>query len=38
MEPSDSVSDSHRVYSGCRGLGPLDASEVDGLDQVGQTS
>lgn len=38
MEPSDSVSDSHRVYSGCRGFGPLDASEVDGLDQVGQTS
>lgn len=38
MEPSDSVSDSHRVYSGGRGLGPLDASEVDGLDQVGQTS
>nr|XP_019583782.1 PREDICTED: liprin-beta-2 isoform X6 [Rhinolophus sinicus] len=34
MEPSDSVSDSHRVYSGCRGLGPLDASEVDGLDQM----
>uniref|UniRef100_A0A671DYR8 PPFIA binding protein 2 n=1 Tax=Rhinolophus ferrumequinum TaxID=59479 RepID=A0A671DYR8_RHIFE len=38
MESSDSVSDSHRVYSGCRGLSPLDASEVDGLDQVGQTS
>lgn len=34
MEPSDSVSDSHRVYSGGRGLGPLDASEVDGLDQT----
>lgn len=34
MEPSDSVSDSHRVYSGGRGLGPLDASEVDGLDQM----
>lgn len=38
MEPSDNVSDSHRVYSGYRGLSPLDASEVDGLDQVGQTS
>ncbi|XP_023610346.1 liprin-beta-2 isoform X5 [Myotis lucifugus] len=36
MEPSDSVGD--RVYSGYRGLGPLDAPEVDGLDQVGQTS
>ncbi|KAF6333974.1 PPFIA binding protein 2 [Rhinolophus ferrumequinum] len=34
MESSDSVSDSHRVYSGCRGLSPLDASEVDGLDQM----
>ncbi|XP_036181162.1 liprin-beta-2 isoform X3 [Myotis myotis] len=36
MEPSDSVGD--RVYSGYRGLGPLDGPEVDGLDQVGQTS
>lgn len=36
MEPGDSVGD--RVYSGYRGLGPLDAPEVDGLDQVGQTS
>ncbi|XP_019488908.1 PREDICTED: liprin-beta-2 [Hipposideros armiger] len=34
MEPSDNVSDSHRVYSGYRGLSPLDASEVDGLDQT----
>ncbi|XP_014401307.1 PREDICTED: liprin-beta-2 isoform X5 [Myotis brandtii] len=32
MEPSDSVGD--RVYSGYRGLGPLDAPEVDGLDQM----
>ncbi|XP_024414858.2 liprin-beta-2 isoform X7 [Desmodus rotundus] len=36
MEPSDSVPD--RVYSGYRGLSPLDAPEVDGLDQVGQIS
>ncbi|XP_006770990.1 PREDICTED: liprin-beta-2 isoform X3 [Myotis davidii] len=36
MEPGDSVGD--RVYSGYRGLGPLDGPEVDGLDQVGQTS
>ncbi|KAM7086288.1 liprin-beta-2 isoform 8-T8 [Molossus nigricans] len=36
MEPSDSVGD--RVYSGYRGLSPLDAPEVDGLDQVGQIS
>ncbi|XP_055211308.1 liprin-beta-2 isoform X16 [Gorilla gorilla gorilla] len=33
MEPSDGVSDSHRVYSGYRGLSPLDAPELDGLDQ-----
>ncbi|XP_008065712.1 liprin-beta-2 isoform X2 [Carlito syrichta] len=38
MEPSDSVGDSHRVYSGYRGLSPLDAPELDGLDQVGQIS
>lgn len=36
MEPSDSIGD--RVYSGHRGLSPLDAPEVDGLDQVGQVS
>lgn len=36
MEPGDSVGD--RVYSGYQGLGPLDGPEVDGLDQVGQTS
>uniref|UniRef100_A0A8C9G9F1 PPFIA binding protein 2 n=1 Tax=Piliocolobus tephrosceles TaxID=591936 RepID=A0A8C9G9F1_9PRIM len=34
MEPSDGVSDSHRVYSGYRGLSPLDAPELDGLDQT----
>ncbi|XP_054226224.1 liprin-beta-2 isoform X1 [Homo sapiens] len=34
MEPSDGVSDSHRVYSGYRGLSPLDAPELDGLDQM----
>lgn len=38
MEPTDSVGDSHRVYSGYRGLSPLNAPEVDGLDQVGQIS
>uniref|UniRef100_A0A2K6MUV7 PPFIA binding protein 2 n=1 Tax=Rhinopithecus bieti TaxID=61621 RepID=A0A2K6MUV7_RHIBE len=38
VEPSDGVSDSHRVYSGYRGLSPLDAPELDGLDQVGQIS
>ncbi|XP_011919088.1 PREDICTED: liprin-beta-2 isoform X11 [Cercocebus atys] len=38
MEPSDGVSDSHRVYSGYRDLSPLDAPELDGLDQVGQIS
>ncbi|XP_028370386.1 liprin-beta-2 isoform X2 [Phyllostomus discolor] len=32
MEPSDSVPD--RVYGGYRGLSPLDAPEVDGLDQM----
>ncbi|XP_006770988.1 PREDICTED: liprin-beta-2 isoform X2 [Myotis davidii] len=32
MEPGDSVGD--RVYSGYRGLGPLDGPEVDGLDQM----
>ncbi|XP_066106957.1 liprin-beta-2 isoform X2 [Saccopteryx bilineata] len=32
MEPSDSIGD--RVYSGYRGLSPLDAPEVDGLDQM----
>ncbi|XP_045340320.1 liprin-beta-2 isoform X6 [Leopardus geoffroyi] len=34
MEPSDSAGDSHRVYSGYRGLSPLDAPELDGLDQM----
>ncbi|XP_053755989.1 liprin-beta-2 isoform X3 [Panthera pardus] len=34
MEPSDSAGDSHRVYSGYRGLSPLDAPELDGLDQT----
>ncbi|XP_015978522.2 liprin-beta-2 isoform X3 [Rousettus aegyptiacus] len=34
MEPTDSVGDSHRVYSGYRGLSPLNAPEVDGLDQT----
>uniref|UniRef100_A0A2R8N906 PPFIA binding protein 2 n=1 Tax=Callithrix jacchus TaxID=9483 RepID=A0A2R8N906_CALJA len=38
MEPSDGVSDSHRIYSGYRGLSPLDSPELDGLDQVGQIS
>lgn len=38
MEPTDSVEDSHRVYSGYRGLSPLNAPEMDGLDQVGQIS
>uniref|UniRef100_A0A2R8PLU7 PPFIA binding protein 2 n=1 Tax=Callithrix jacchus TaxID=9483 RepID=A0A2R8PLU7_CALJA len=33
MEPSDGVSDSHRIYSGYRGLSPLDSPELDGLDQ-----
>ncbi|XP_023563919.1 liprin-beta-2 isoform X12 [Octodon degus] len=34
MEPSDAVNDSQRVYSGYRGLSPLDSPELDGLDQV----
>ncbi|XP_037378654.1 liprin-beta-2 isoform X2 [Talpa occidentalis] len=34
MESSDSASDSHRVYSGYRGLSPLDTPELDGLDQM----
>ncbi|XP_058544089.1 liprin-beta-2 isoform X3 [Neofelis nebulosa] len=34
MEPSDSAGDGHRVYSGYRGLSPLDAPELDGLDQT----
>uniref|UniRef100_A0A8C9DJX4 PPFIA binding protein 2 n=1 Tax=Prolemur simus TaxID=1328070 RepID=A0A8C9DJX4_PROSS len=38
MEPSDGISDSHKVYSGYRGLSSLDAPELDGLDQVGQIS
>ncbi|XP_072650308.1 liprin-beta-2 isoform X5 [Canis lupus baileyi] len=38
MEPSDSTGDSHRIYGGYRGLSPLDAPELDGLDQVGQIS
>ncbi|XP_077902668.1 liprin-beta-2 isoform X5 [Ictidomys tridecemlineatus] len=33
MESNDAISDSHRVYSGCRGLSPLDAPELDELDQ-----
>ncbi|XP_004647920.1 liprin-beta-2 isoform X14 [Octodon degus] len=38
MEPSDAVNDSQRVYSGYRGLSPLDSPELDGLDQVGPVS
>uniref|UniRef100_A0A452UIM3 PPFIA binding protein 2 n=1 Tax=Ursus maritimus TaxID=29073 RepID=A0A452UIM3_URSMA len=38
MESSDSAGDSHRAYSGCQGLSPLDTPELDGLDQVGQIS
>uniref|UniRef100_A0A8C0KAV8 PPFIA binding protein 2 n=1 Tax=Canis lupus dingo TaxID=286419 RepID=A0A8C0KAV8_CANLU len=38
MEPSDSTGDSHKIYGGYRGLSPLDAPELDGLDQVGQIS
>ncbi|XP_062052550.1 liprin-beta-2 isoform X3 [Lepus europaeus] len=34
MEPSVGVGDSHRVYSGYRGLSPLDSPELDGLDQT----
>ncbi|XP_045379999.1 liprin-beta-2 isoform X7 [Camelus bactrianus] len=34
MEPSDSVGDSQRAYSGYRGLSPLDGPEMDGLDQM----
>ncbi|XP_012509855.1 PREDICTED: liprin-beta-2 isoform X3 [Propithecus coquereli] len=34
MEPNDGISDSHKVYSGYRGLSPLDAPELDGLDQM----
>ncbi|XP_047372089.1 liprin-beta-2 isoform X12 [Sciurus carolinensis] len=34
MESNDAISDSNRVYSGCRGLSPLDAPELDGLDQM----
>uniref|UniRef100_A0A667GUM3 PPFIA binding protein 2 n=1 Tax=Lynx canadensis TaxID=61383 RepID=A0A667GUM3_LYNCA len=34
MEPSDSAGDSHRVYSGYQALSPLDAPELDGLDQT----
>ncbi|XP_062948609.1 liprin-beta-2 isoform X3 [Cynocephalus volans] len=34
MEPSDGVDDSQRVYSGYRGLSPLGAPELDGLDQM----
>ncbi|XP_023563918.1 liprin-beta-2 isoform X11 [Octodon degus] len=34
MEPSDAVNDSQRVYSGYRGLSPLDSPELDGLDQM----
>uniref|UniRef100_A0A8C0KB97 PPFIA binding protein 2 n=1 Tax=Canis lupus dingo TaxID=286419 RepID=A0A8C0KB97_CANLU len=34
MEPSDSTGDSHKIYGGYRGLSPLDAPELDGLDQM----
>ncbi|XP_012884244.1 PREDICTED: liprin-beta-2 isoform X5 [Dipodomys ordii] len=34
MEPSDAVSDSHRLYSGYRSLSPPDTPELDGLDQM----
>ncbi|XP_026929036.1 liprin-beta-2 isoform X2 [Acinonyx jubatus] len=34
MEPSDSAGDSHRVYGGYRALSPLNAPELDGLDQM----
>ncbi|XP_027622094.1 liprin-beta-2 isoform X2 [Tupaia chinensis] len=34
MEPMDGVSDSHRLYSGYRGVSPLDTPELDGLDQM----
>ncbi|KAM9079679.1 liprin-beta-2 isoform 2-T7 [Megaptera novaeangliae] len=34
MEPSNSVGDSHRVCVGYQGLSPLDAPELDGLDQM----
>uniref|UniRef100_A0A452UI93 PPFIA binding protein 2 n=1 Tax=Ursus maritimus TaxID=29073 RepID=A0A452UI93_URSMA len=34
MESSDSAGDSHRAYSGCQGLSPLDTPELDGLDQM----
>ncbi|XP_053059502.1 liprin-beta-2 isoform X3 [Acinonyx jubatus] len=34
MEPSDSAGDSHRVYGGYRALSPLNAPELDGLDQT----
>ncbi|XP_007459896.1 PREDICTED: liprin-beta-2 [Lipotes vexillifer] len=38
VEPSNGVGDSHRVCIGYQGLSPLDAPELDGLDQVGQIS
>ncbi|XP_049569911.1 liprin-beta-2 isoform X3 [Orcinus orca] len=34
VEPSNGVGDSHRVCIGYQGLSPLDAPELDGLDQV----
>ncbi|KAM4846136.1 liprin-beta-2 isoform 7-T10 [Thomomys bottae] len=34
MEPSDTVSDGHRLYSGYRSLSPPDTPELDGLDQM----
>ncbi|XP_040114398.1 liprin-beta-2 isoform X4 [Oryx dammah] len=34
MEPSNSVGDGHRAYSGARGLSTLDAPELDGLEQM----
>ncbi|XP_064144558.1 liprin-beta-2 isoform X3 [Loxodonta africana] len=34
MEPNDGAGDGHSVYSGFRCLSPLDAPELDGLDQT----
>ncbi|XP_048216887.1 liprin-beta-2 isoform X6 [Perognathus longimembris pacificus] len=38
MESSDTAGDSHRLYSGYRSLSPPTTPELDGLDQVGQSS
>ncbi|KAL1774231.1 liprin-beta-2 isoform X2 [Sigmodon hispidus] len=38
MESGEVSNDSHRVYGVYRGLSPLDNHELDGVDQVGQTS